>query len=69
MRLAGQVAHLGKDRTVYMVLVGKPEGDRPLRKMKHRWDRIGSKQIIRRLAGRVESRFTWLKIGTSCRRL
>jgi hypothetical protein len=30
MRWAGHVAHLGERRDVYMVLVGKPEGKRPL---------------------------------------
>jgi hypothetical protein len=30
MRWAGHVARIGKDRYVYRVLVGKPEGKRPL---------------------------------------
>ena len=30
MRLAGHVAHMGEERGVYRVLVGKPEGKRPL---------------------------------------
>ena len=30
MRWAGHVAHMGKERGVYRVLVGKPEGKRPL---------------------------------------
>ena len=30
MRWAGHVAHMGEDRGVYRVLVGKPEGKRPL---------------------------------------
>jgi hypothetical protein len=30
MRWAGDVARLGEKRKVYMVLVGKPEGMRPL---------------------------------------
>jgi hypothetical protein len=28
---------LGKGRGVYRVLVGKPEGKRPLRRPRHRW--------------------------------
>jgi len=30
MRWAGQVARMGEDKEVYRVLVGKPEGKRPL---------------------------------------
>jgi hypothetical protein len=30
MRWMGHVAHMGKERKVYKVLVGKPEGKRPL---------------------------------------
>jgi hypothetical protein len=38
MRWAGHVAHMGEERKVYKVLVGKPEGERPLRKLRHRWE-------------------------------
>jgi len=37
MRWAGHVAHMGEERGVYMVLVGKPEGKRQLRRPRHRW--------------------------------
>jgi hypothetical protein len=37
MRLAGQVAHMGERRGIYGVLVGKPEGKRPLGRLRHRW--------------------------------
>jgi hypothetical protein len=37
MRWAGHVAHIGEDRGVYRVLVGKPEGKRPLGRPRHRW--------------------------------
>jgi hypothetical protein len=30
MRWVGHVARMGKERVVYRVLVGKPEGERPL---------------------------------------
>jgi hypothetical protein len=30
MRCAGHVAHMGEERKLYNVLVGKPEGKRPL---------------------------------------
>jgi hypothetical protein len=38
MRWAGHVAHMGKGRGVYRVLVGKPEGNRPLGRPRHRWE-------------------------------
>jgi hypothetical protein len=41
MRWAGHVAHMGKDRRVYSVLVGKPEGY-TTRKTKAYWDQNGS---------------------------
>ena len=37
MRWAGHVAHMGEERGVYRVLVGKPEGRRPLGRPRHRW--------------------------------
>jgi len=36
MRWAGHVAHMGQGRGVYGVLVGKPEGKRPLGRPGHR---------------------------------
>jgi hypothetical protein len=38
MRWAGHVAHMGEERKVYKVLVGKPEGRRPLVRPGHRWE-------------------------------
>ena len=37
-RRAGHVARMGESRGVYRVLVGKPEGKRPLRRPRHRWE-------------------------------
>ena len=37
MRWAGHVARMGEERWVYRVLVGKPEGRRPLGKLRRRW--------------------------------
>ena len=37
MRWAGHVARMGEDRGVYRVLVGKPEGKRPLGRLRRRW--------------------------------
>jgi len=38
MRLAGHVACMGDRRGFYRVLVGKPEGNRPLGREKRRWE-------------------------------
>ena len=37
MRWAGHVARMGEEREVYRVLVGKPEGRRPLGRPRRRW--------------------------------
>ena len=37
MRWAGHVAHMGEERGVYRVLVGKPEEKRPLGRPRRRW--------------------------------
>ena len=38
MRWAGHVAHMWEVRGAYRVLVGKPEGKRPLGRPRHRWE-------------------------------
>jgi hypothetical protein len=38
MRWAGHVARMGEGRVVHGVLVGKPEGRRPLGRPRHRWE-------------------------------
>jgi hypothetical protein len=39
MRWAGhvQVARMGEKRNAYRILVGKPDGKRPLRRLSRRW--------------------------------
>ena len=37
MRRTGHVARMGEERGVYRVLVGKPEGKRPLGRPRRRW--------------------------------
>jgi hypothetical protein len=37
MRWAGHVARIGEKRNSYRILVGKPEGKRPLGRPKRRW--------------------------------
>ena len=36
-RWAGHVARMGEERGAYRVLVGKPEGKRPMGKPRRRW--------------------------------
>jgi hypothetical protein len=38
MRWAGHMARIGEGRGVYRVLVGKPEGKRPLGRPRRRWE-------------------------------
>jgi hypothetical protein len=38
MRWAGQVARMGEGRGVYRLLVGRPEGKRPLERPRRRWE-------------------------------
>jgi hypothetical protein len=52
MRWAGHVVRMGEEREVYRVLVGKPEGKRPLGKPKRRCE-DGPEWMLGRLAGGV----------------
>jgi hypothetical protein len=38
MRWAGHVAHTGERKDAYRVLVGKPDGMRPLGRFRYRWE-------------------------------
>jgi hypothetical protein len=38
MRLAGHIARMGERRDVYRFLVGNPEGKRPLKRPRRRWE-------------------------------
>jgi len=38
MRWAGHVARMGENKGIYRVLVGKPEGKRPLGSPRRRWE-------------------------------
>ena len=62
MRWAGHVALMGEGRVLYGVLVGKPEGKRPLRDP----DVDGSiilRWIFRKWEGVVGTGWSWLRIG------
>jgi hypothetical protein len=63
MRWAGHVARMGEGRNVYRVLVGKPEGKRPLGRPKSRWE-DGIRMDLMEIGWEVWSGFVWLRIGT-----
>ena len=64
MRWAGHVARMGEGRGVHRVLVGKPEGKRPLGRPRRRWEgKIKLRWIFRKWEG-VETGWSWLRIGT-----
>jgi len=62
MRWAGHVERMGERRGVHRVLVGKPEGKRPLWKPRRRWEE-NIKMDLRKVGG-VETGWSWLRIGT-----
>jgi hypothetical protein len=48
LRWAGHVACMGERRNVYTVLMGKPEGERPLERPRRKWDviRMDMREIV-----------------------
>jgi len=62
MRWVGHVARMGEGRGVHRVLVGKPEGKRPLGRPRCRWE--DNIKIDLREVGGVETGWSWLRIGT-----
>jgi hypothetical protein len=63
MNWAGHVARMGEDIRVYMVLVGKPEGKRPLGRPRRRWE-DGIRMDLREIAWGARTGYDWLRIGT-----
>ena len=63
MRWAGQVARMGEGRDVNRVLVGKPEGKRPLGRPRRRWE-DNIKMDHQEVGGFVGTGWSWLRIGT-----
>jgi hypothetical protein len=63
MRWAEHVACMGEGRNVYRVLVGKPEGKRPLESPRRRW-KDGIKIDFRGIGSGAWSGLTWPRIGT-----
>jgi hypothetical protein len=53
------VARMGENRGVYRVLVGKPEGQRPLRRPRRRWE-DNIKMALQEVGG---GRGDWLELA------
>ena len=61
MRWVGHVARMGERRGVYRILVGKPEGKRPLGRLRRRWEE--NIKIFRKWDVGVWTGSSWLRIG------
>ena len=59
MRWAGHVARMGERRGVHRVLVGRPEGKRPLGRPRRRWE-DNSKMDLREVGGGCED---WMELA------
>jgi hypothetical protein len=66
MRWTGHVAPMGEGSGAYRVLVGKPEGRRPLRRPRRRWE-DNIRTDLRKVD--VWTGWSWLRIGTGGVRL
>jgi hypothetical protein len=54
---------MGEGRGVYRVLVGKPEGKRPLGRPRHRWE-YNMKADLQEVGCGVWTGLSWLRIET-----
>ena len=57
------MARMGEGRGVHTVLVGKPEGKRPLGRPRRRWE-DNIKMDLQEVGGVVGTGWSWLRIGT-----
>ena len=57
------MARMGDSRGTYRILVGKPEGKRPLGRPRRRWELI-LRRIFRKWVVGVWTGSSWLRIGT-----
>jgi len=63
MRWAGHATHLAERRSVYRVLVGKPEGRRPLGRPRRRWE-YNIKMDLQEVGCGAWTGSIWLRKGT-----
>ena len=59
MRWAGNVARMGEGRGLYRVLVGKPEGNRPLGRPRRRWEENIKIDLLEMECGFMD----WIEVG------
>jgi hypothetical protein len=59
MRWAGHVALMGEERGVHRLLVGKPEGKRPLGRPRRRWE-DNIKMVLQEVGG---GRGEWMELA------
>jgi hypothetical protein len=64
MRWARHVARMAEGRYVYRVLVGRPEGKRPLRRPMREWE-DNIKIHVREISIVRRTGFGWLRVGFS----
>jgi hypothetical protein len=71
MRWAGHVARMGEKRNVYRLLVGKPEGKRPLGRPRRRWinnikmDLLEIVLNVEDWSGLAQERYRWRALVNS----
>jgi hypothetical protein len=63
MRWAGHVARMGEGRGEYRILVGRPEGRRPLGRPRRRWE-DNIKMDLQEVGWGAWTGLIWLRIGT-----
>jgi hypothetical protein len=63
MRWAGHVARMGEGRGAYRILVGWPEGRRPLGRPRHRWE-DNLKTDLQEVRWGAWTGLIWLRIET-----
>jgi hypothetical protein len=63
MRWAGHVARIGEETKVYKILVGKPEGKRPLGRPRRTWE-DGIRMDLRETGWGLWIGFDWLRTRT-----
>jgi hypothetical protein len=68
LRWVGHTACVGERRSEYGVLVGKPDGKRPLATHRHRLE-DNIKMDLQELGGGARTGLIWLRIGTGGGRL
>jgi hypothetical protein len=62
LRYAGHVVCMGERRGAYRVLVGSPEGKRPLGRTRLRWD-DNMKMYLKEVRCKAWTGLIWLRIG------